>query len=271
MYTLRKEDLSLHHYLKNVALKDFIEEEKEVSLSLLSSISTSSSYVYEAVTSMEPLPTSVGRGWSYIDNYYDTTQQSGSVSVYDSGDNLIDDSNYIVDYIDGRIIFSSSAIIPSYVNYKWHYISLVDEWPLVEAAGVPVVSIGISRFNKEGFQLGGGKYVSRRVELNIFASNRAERDDVAEVLYDSLFRKGCAYQEFSKGTMLDWDGTWNDSYLFTTVSGVSRLKFNDTSFNIITPPLINISGRDSIMLSEMNRYRSRINFDMFHWDEELSS
>lgn len=269
MKALRKEDLSLHHYIKNNILQDFIETESSVLLTYLKDESSVGSYVYQAQSSMLPLPTSRGRGWVYLDSPSDKTEQSsvsGTITVYDVVGVVISGSNYLVDYVDGRVIFANTDIIPITINYRWNYVSVLDEWGDVEAADTPVVAIGISNFTKQGFQLGAGKFVPRRVDLNIFASDQAEKDDISECLYDGLYLKSCNYQTFAKGTMIDWDGTFNQYYEYATVNGSSNLKFDNVESRTIKATLM-IPSRDSTMQSDLNRYRSRISFDMVHWTE----
>jgi len=269
MKALRKEDLSLHHHIKNYVLRDYIEKEENISLSYLSSESSPpTSYVYEANSDMYPSPASKGRGWVYLDNPSDVTEQtsSGTITVRDAVGTVINGSNYNVDYVDGRIIVDTLSSVPATINYKWNYVSIVDEWPDIEAADTPVVAIGISSFSKTGFQLGAGKFVSRRVDLNIFASDQAEKDDISECLYDGLYLKSCNYQSFPKSTMIDWDGTFNQEYEFATISGSSNLKFDNVESRTVRASLM-VPSRDSTMLSDLNRYRSRISFDMIHWEE----
>jgi len=274
MKSLREEDTSLHHYIKNYVLQAFIEEEEDISLSYLADESITPpfelysgvSYVYEAQSNMDPSPVSKGRGWVYLDNPSDTAEQTNTVVVYDSEGTVISGTNYMVDYVDGRIICGSPSIIPALVDYRWHYVSVVNDWMDVEAADVPVVAISISGFTKQGFQLGAGKFVSRRVDLNIFATNQAEKDDISETLYDGLYLKSCPYYSLAKGTMIDWDGTFNSNYPFDTINGSSNLKFDNVESRTIKPTLM-VPSRDSVMLSDLNRYRSRISFDMIHWEE----
>jgi len=243
MHALRKEDLSLQHYIKNKVLADyFIETESNVDLTYLSDISTSNSYVYEANSNMDPLPNSRGRGWVYLDNYADNFEQTNSVIVKDSL---------------GTVISGN----------KWNYVAVVNEWSEVLASDVPVVVVDIVSFIKEGFQLGGGRRVPRRVHLHVFASNTAERDDLVEVLYNGIYLKSCAMQEFNKGTMIDWDGTFNDNYEYSIVGGSCYLKFENLASRNINPPLLGIPSRDMTMLTDLNRYRARLSFDMFHIEE----
>lgn len=268
MKALRKEDLSLHHYLKNYVLQDFIETESGVPLSYLKDESSVGSYVYQIESLMDPPVTSKGRGLVYLDTPTDIKEQtsSGILAVYDAVGIVISSSNYMVDYVDGRVIFDSTDSVPATIDYKFYYVSTVDEWPDAESADPPIVAIGISNFVKQGFQLGGGKLVSRRVELNIFASNQAEKDDIQETLYDGLYLKSCNYQAFSKGSMIDWDGTFNQYYKYATVSGSSNLKFDNPESRTVRATLM-IPSRDSTILSDLNRYRARISFDMVHWKE----
>ena len=268
MKALRLEDLSLHHYIKNNALQDFIEEEKNIPLGYLDEQSIpGSSYVYGLESSMHPSPISKGRGIAYLDSPNDKIEQTNCVTVYDQNYTVISGSNYIIDYVDGRVILANPSIVPATIDYKWHYVAVVDEWKDVqEISELPIVVVGVNKTSKSGFQLGGGKYVPRQVDINIFANDGAERDDITETLYDALYRKSCAYQVYPKGTMLNWNGTWNSDYQYATISGSSNLKFGNVVATTVRVATATPSNDVSI-LSDINRYRSRISFDMFHWEE----
>jgi hypothetical protein len=266
MKRIRTEDLSIHEYIKNEVLKDFIETDTAI-LSYMEDISSVGSYVYAAESTMAPSPVSLGRGWKYVDNWGDTTEQQFSVIVYDEYGAIISGSNYLIDYIDGRVICSDPNIIPYSVTYNWNYISVVDEWVLVETSEVPIVVVDISGFEKEGFQLGGGKRVPRQVTLHIFASDTAERDDIMETLYDGLYNKCCPNQLFNAGTLLDWNGTFNQNYAYSIISGSSSLRFENVKAKSISIPLLTIPNNEMMMLSDVNRYRARVQFEVFHWEE----
>jgi len=66
MQRLRKEDLSLNHFIRYNILNEYIETESNVSLEYLPDISEPTSKVYQAQTNMIPLPTDLGRGWGWI-------------------------------------------------------------------------------------------------------------------------------------------------------------------------------------------------------------
>ena len=69
MKRLRKEDLSLHHFIRYNILNEYIETEYTAPLDYLPDVSEPTSQVYQADSNMIPLPTELGRGWVYIDNY----------------------------------------------------------------------------------------------------------------------------------------------------------------------------------------------------------
>lgn len=279
MKKLRKEDLSLYYHLKHVVLSDFIETEELIPLQFMPDVSRGSSYVYEAVSDMFPSPTERGRGWVYISDPYDSEEQTNEVTVYDATvSGIINDNDYMIDYIDGRIV-TSGTCQPVYVTYAWHYISLVDEWSAIEAANPPVVVIDIHGTDKTGYQLGPGKLATRKVDLHIFASNTAERNDIVETLYDGLYLKSCPIYDFPEGTILDSDGTWygrrenmnKSETLFdrTTVSGIlGNLMFENVTSRHVNLPLLMTRGRTEVMLSDLNAYRSKVSFDMFHYTSE---
>jgi len=268
MKKFRKEDLSLHHYLRFNVLNEFVETDTDVPLVYLPDISTTESFVYEAQSSRIPSPTSLGRGWVYLDAYGDTTEQQSAVTVYDASNNVISGSNnYMVDYIDGRII-TSGTVTPDHVTYQYFYVSLVNEWQDVEAADVPVIAVNLEGFMKEGFQLGGGRRVPRRGRLHVFATNQAERDDLTELLYDGIYNKCVPNQDWPKGSMIDWNGTFNEDYEYELIQYHSHLQFeNVVSRNVNAVFLREIPNSDLTMLSDLNRYRARIDFSMFHWEE----
>jgi len=305
MKHIRKEDLSLFYYIKDVVLSDFIEEEELVPLSYMSEISSDpvdprceKSLVFEALSTMIPSPTERGRGWVYFDegcgfNYIGcpvTTsgipEQKTSVTVFScttsSGNLNIDPipyTEYLVDYLDGRIV-TSGTCAPKFVTYRWNYVSVVDEWAAVQAAEPPVVVIDMHGTDKMGYQLGPGKKVTRKVEIHIFATDPAERNDLVEAIYDGLYNRSCPLFDFPEGTILDYDGTWygrkenpdrdNPDTFFNTATvcgGLGNLLFDNVTARHVSLPLLMTRNRDEIMLSDLNAYRSKISFDLVSYTD----
>ena len=282
MYRARKEDLSLYFYLKDVALKDYIELQEKDELSLSNEVTFSNNKIYNIISSSSPSPFQFGRGITYFDDLTNeclvntttisgTPEQSDRVIVYDKNLNILEDDTYIVDYISGRIILLQS-VQPKYIDYYYHYVGLVDDWAYLPASQPPMVVLDMSATSKGGYQLGGGKKTSRKCSLHIFASSSSERSDLTELLYDSLFLKNCPIYDFERGSALDYDGTFfnrknnldKTTNLFSraTVSGVSNLRFEDVESRNINLSMVSSTRNESAVLSDLNKYRSRINFNL---------
>jgi hypothetical protein len=308
MRSLRKEDLSLYLYIQDVVLRDFVEVEEFAQLRLMSDLSTDGSYVYEPVVDFEPYPSERGRGWVYFDTpdneifcepftsvsginsagdlIYGIQEQSSRVVVYnDGGDEEVVWQDYMIDYIDGRIIIPYKLNNPV-ATYTWNYVSVVDEWCVIQASTPPVVAIDVGDISKDGYQIGGGKKSVRSVDIHVFASNAAERNDLVEVLYDGFHNRSCQLFEFSTGSVLDFDGTFNgrrdledrvselnskNQFLFdaTEVSNMSRVYFDSVKARRVSASSITNRGADKMMLSDLNAYRSKITFDMVTYDDRV--
>ena len=292
MKQLRKEDISLYYHIKHKALIDFIETEEMAQIRELElhEACRDDVKVYEALTAwcdedpVAPDPRARGRGWVYLDEetvmsgtYCGTTlsgyaEQEYRVTVYDVDLNVISGTDYIIDYMDGRII-TSGTVNPVYVTYDWYYVSVVDEWAAIEAANPPVVVVDIQGTDKTGYQLGGGRKVTRKVDIHIFASNPAERNDLVETIYDSLYNKSAPVYDFPEGTMLDYDGTWfgrkenmnklTSLFNRTTISNVmGNMMFDNVTARHVNLPLVMTRDRNEVMLSDLNAYRSKVSFDL---------
>ena len=287
MKRLRKEDLSVYLYLKDLVLSEFIEYQEADELVYSNNLSSTTTDVYEIASTAFPSPFERGRGLVYFDEglenecmvntttYSGTAEQSNRITVYDSSMNIIDDTNYIIDYVDGRVIMVNQGITPTYIDYYWNYTSVVDEWSAITAADPPVIVVDMHGTNKMGYQLGPGKKIVRHVIIHIFSTSPAERNDLTETLYDNLYHHGCPLYDFPQGSVLDHDGTFfgrrynlnKDETLFdrTTVSGTSRLTFENVVAKNINLPLAMSKGRDEVMLSDLNAYRAKITFDLWSY------
>lgn len=306
MRSLRKEDLSLYYYIKDTVLIDFVEKEELADLALMPEMCGINSFVYECSSSLEPSPTERGRGWRYFDpptggtncepfptfsglngdgdTAVGTPEQSEQVAVFEttsSGLGLVSPSEYMIDYIDGRIVAARKLNSPK-VTYHWNFVSVVDEWAAIEASDPPVIVIDVNGTDKTGYQLGGGKKATRKVDIHIFATDPANRNDIVETLYDGLYLKSCPLYNFTTGTVLDYDGTFYGrrdtlypenklTYLFDRdlTTGISKLFFDSVVARHVNLPLVMSRGRDEIMLSDLNAYRSKVSFDLYSYDDRI--
>lgn len=284
MYRLRKEDSSVYLYLKDIALANFIEFREKDTVTYSAKMSNDKYKVYTIDNEFDVDPFARGRGIVYFDDltneplvnsidYFGTKEQISRVVLYDDTFNEISESDYIVDYVDGRLLIIS-YVKPGYVDYYWNYVGLVDEWSLVSSTKAPVVVLDINTTKKVGFQLGGGKKVVRKGSLIVFATSAAERNDITEVLYDSLYLKCCALYEFEKGLPLDYDGTFKgrkenldkETNLFSreVIDYTSNLYFEEVEMKHINLPFSTVTSSLPI---DLNAYRSRITFDLVSYVE----
>jgi len=313
MSILRKEDLSLYSYIKESVLRNFVEFDSDIPLTLMPDLCSYDSYVYQAVTSMIPSPTARGRGWLYFDTVSSGTtpcdlytdlvglngdgdlasglpEQSNMIIVYENTTTvsgvvttIVSGTEYMIDYVDGRIITERILTNPT-ISYYWYYVSIVDEWAAIQAADPPVVVIDMYGTDKTGYQLGGGKKSVRKVDVHIFASNPAERNDLVEAIYNGVYLKSCKLLDFKTGTALDYDGTFYGrrdlptgtqdasnklTYLYdrAMVENVSRLYFENVTSRHVNLPLIMTRGKDETMLSDLNAYRAKVSFDLYCYDD----
>ncbi len=205
-----------------------------------------------------------------------TPEQSYRIVLYDEDLTVISGTNHLVDYTDGRIIMDNNTVVPKYIDYYWNYVSVVDEWASIEASDPPVVVIDTSGTDKEGYQLGGGKKVKRKVEIHVFAGNTSERNDIVETIHDGLYNKSAPVYDFATGDVLDYDGTFYGrkhtsnklTSLFnrTSLNDLGQLhggmEFNKVSSRHVNLPLLMSRDRGEVMLSDLNAYRSRISFEI---------
>jgi len=317
MKALRKEDISLYLYIKDVVLRDFRERSEYVDLELIPEYCVEGSFVYGVAGTCPSddvlfMPTERGRGWVYFDDptggsfcepyptisglngdgdpAFGTPEQDNQVIVYEttySGLSVVSWRDYMIDYVDGRIVSTRELQQPK-ITYTWNYVSVVDEWEHIQAANPPIVAINLLGTDKFGYQLGGGKRSVRKGGLYIFASNNAERNDLSEVLYDSLYNRSCPLYNFPSGTILDYDGTFYGrrdlddripeslimslnklTYLFDRehMPYMSTLKFDSVSARDVTIPMIMTRGRKETTFSDLNAYRAKVTFDMYSFDD----
>jgi hypothetical protein len=263
--TLAKlEDMSLQHWLKEVILP-IKWAERVVNNPLTYSPERER---FEADITWFPNFMQEGRGWVYfealatsgtlIPDSPPTTEQTTQVEVRNEVGSVIDPSYYDINYKEGAIIASGGTTtpdgVPTEVDYSQYYVSLLDAWPGVNPPDAPIVAVEMGNYRKEGRQLGGGRKAIRTFIIHIFATSSAERDDLAEWVYDSFFQRHIPVIDYRSGEPLNYDGTFNSNY----TGDLLQLDNNDDAlfyFDNIRAETININ-RDEI--DDINRFRAKI-------------
>jgi hypothetical protein len=197
----------------------------------------------------------LGRGILCFDHIGDTcvfgSEQTDIVKVYDGATNA---TGYRVNYITGQIE-SSDDLTGYLVDYEWYYISVLDAWPREDVPFLPLVSIELQKALPRPLQLGGGDIREGSWNIQIFAKNKVERDDLMDVLYSGLNQRRCSLYNFSKGLPLSGNGFYNTSF-------VSDLHPQYTSlfFEKVEKRLTGLPSWGFYEQEQVNRYRAEITF-----------
>lgn len=239
---LRLEDASIYNFIKHELLaRDFIEQLENVELELTNGVYT------PVLTGYDPSPASTGRGLVIFDDtlvngkyIIDTTsEQTSKVSVSGA-------TSYDIDYITGAVKNPDTA--PTDITFYWHYVSTLDAWPGTDPPALPIVSVDMRSTYSLGLQLGGGKRKQRICVLDVFATNRAERDEITDALESGLIHRTITVKDFSQGNYLNYDGTYNSSFDHSP-SDTSPIYIKDISVRFL--------GTD-VSWDVINKYRSSL-------------
>jgi hypothetical protein len=255
----RNISLTIHLYIKNTILYDWVSTEVNSALTLDPKTNLYmpdySEFDDELNDMAYPVPNDRGRGWIYFDYPDLTNEQTTQVTVRDSGGaTLTQNTDYIVNYAHGGVQHIAGNK-PYEVDYQYNYIATVEEWRQTNRSSLPIVVVDTGTLNKEGFQLGAGDLNINRGNVYIFGSTKAERDDLLNIIHDAFHNRQRQPQDFADGTPLDFDGTFNTGYNITTLSGA--LGACATHFdNVIARPL------QFNMVNDVNEFRGRVQFEM---------
>jgi len=255
----RNLSLTLHLYIKNSILYDWVGTEIDSLLTLDPNtnlyLPDYSEFDDELNEMGYPVPNDRGRGWVYFDYPDLTNEQTTQVTVRDkNGATLTQNTHYKINYTHGGIQYLNGNK-PYEVDYKYNYIATVEEWRQTNRSSLPVVVVDTGTLSKEGFQLGSGDLFSNRGNIYIFASTKAERDDLLDIIHNALHNRHIQPQDFSDGTPLDFDGTFNAGYNIVYLDGA--LGACATHFeNVVARPL------QFNMVNDVNEFRGRVQFDM---------
>ena len=256
MEFIRKVDLSLHYNLKYNILSNYIEPESS-NLEL-----NSDSGLYEPIYSYNPNAGCRGRGVYPFDmvgsGIFASCVEGDYINVYHST-GLIPPTDYKVNYKTPGITLISGTDIPVMFDYKWNYISIVDEWPYVDVPERPFIFLDWKKFDSEGFQLGGGKKHICDLDVHIFGSSKPELDDLTFIVHNGLYNKCLILFGFSGGDVFDWSGEYNSSFNCNCDSEISKIEFNDVEANYLNLPVD--------LKHDLNAYRSKIVLKIFGYKE----
>ena len=251
--SLRIENASLLNFIKHeVLVQHFVERVEDVPLTY----SQSDGYYVPEFDFGSPSPfirerglvlfDDVLRGSSYI---VDTAnEQSDKVDVAGA-------SSYDVVYTKAGI--KNPDATPTAISFDWHYVAVLDSWPGQIPPPLPLVSIDAEKADARGFQLGGGLKKRREIALDIFATSKAERDDITDLLCDRLENRHVTVRDFRRGGYLNYDGTFNTSFDGSPVN-VSPMTIDSVKASFLGT---------NLTWDHLNKFRARIVVNYHLYDE----
>lgn len=265
MELARKEEFSIFLYVKNCLLANHFAEQnlKEPLIFDAESNTYSISYDSEWIDIFqrgEYAGQGEGRGLVYFDippglnpiGCSFQEEQTNMVVVYDSSLNVISGCN--INYLKGEISYNG-AETPSVVDYYWHFVSTIDAWPYIDIPQLPIVSVINVTSDRSGIQLGGGHKRLSDWNVQIFAANKGQRTDLKEILFDGLYLKSCPLLNFGNGMPLNRNGTFNNTYIESSVDYYSDIKFMNVKSQVSGLPDWGFYKTDTL-----NKFRAEITF-----------
>lgn len=152
-------------------------------------------------------------------------------------------SREYIDYKNGLVSFSGTIpTTPPTATYSYHVVSVIDGFPDVDNADqyrLPLVAVDFVGMGRRPLALGGGYFVDRQYDLHVFANDDAERDQVIQVLQDSLAYQFPIMNFEATQYPLDYNGDINSSYTRNqqSTSGVrTTARVTDWSYRTIRVP-----------------------------------
>ena len=256
MEFIRQVNLSLHYNLKYNILSNYIESSSS-NLEL-----NSESGLYEPIYIQEPNAGGRGRGIFPFDTtesgIFASCVEGTYIKVYHSiGE--IPNTDYNINYTVPGITLVSGTDIPVSAEYKWNYVSVIDDWPSSNVPKLPIVLLLWKEFDIKGFQLGGGRKHICDVNIHVFGSSKPELDDLTYLIHSGLYNKCLTLFGFSGGDVFTWAGEFNSSFNCVCDEDICKLDLIDVNTKYLDLP-VNYKN-------DLNAYRSKIALKLFAYKE----
>jgi len=259
MKLTRQEDISVYVYLREKIITPQYAEFSE-GYSLNQAETGVWNIGYEESLQMYPFArdnhSGYGRGLLFFDVSGDMcnigSEQTEMVKVFDGATQI---SGSVINYKTGQL-YDNRDLSSCRVDYYWHYIATVDAWPYEDVPPLPIVSIEIQRGDKAPLQLGGGDIRETDWNVQIFATNKGERSDLVDIIFDGLHQKRCSIYTFNSGLPLDRDGTFNSNFNLDSHANYTSLFFENVEKRLTSLPRWGFYENETI-----NKFRAEITFE----------
>lgn len=143
---------------------------------------------------------------------------SKPVIVYNNGEPI--DTGFRINYEKGQVIFDNPLTPGTVVEADYHYcfVNLYPDYPVstdTEQIPIELPAVAIEHVHTDsvGGELGSqlARVIRRRFEITVWAQRAGQRNDIAEIIENRLWR-GIILIDFSKGYPFLPDGSKNPNY-----------------------------------------------------------
>lgn len=165
------------------------------------------------------------------------------------------------DYLQGIVYYSGVTVNPITVTYDYYTVYVQDGYPDyfddIKNWGdirVPLVTIEYIRRKNRPFEIGGRFQQDRAFMIDVIGNSDAQRDDIADVIEDSLRYTYANTVNYASGFPIDFNGDKNPSFNRGYVW--KDLRFQSVDSKVMRNPY----ERDKL------RHRTMINLDITTYD-----
>lgn len=152
------------------------------------------------------------------------------VFVFRNG-KIVPSGEYVANYRDGIVSFKTAQDpdVKITASYFYNWIEVTPSFP-DELSNKPIISLEMGPSREGALQLGGGRWVYTMYHLNVFALNRAQRDDMAQMIRETLEDYEAPLVDYNLGFPMLSDGARNPSYSEISQK-ICNMFFNDVRVN----------------------------------------
>lgn len=144
------------------------------------------------------------------------------VRVYRNGD-LVDENEYNVSYITGRIVFNSDQVAEDIItaDFGLNWCTVLDSFPDTPFEQC-VITVEQGMSNSSPLELGGNsRWIYTQFFLNVYPESTARRDDYSQFVRDLLDTRDIPLLDYGDGFPLNTNGTINQNYVEKRIGTIS--------------------------------------------------
>lgn len=148
-----------------------------------------------------------------------------------------------IDYQNGTVNYSGVSSTPITMTYDYYTVYVQDGFPDygedikdVDQIRIPMVTVEYTKRENDPFQIGGGFTQDRLFMIDILAHSDPQRDDIIDLIEDSLRYDYDQTIDYKYGFPLKFNGDINRSFDRGPASKWKTIRFEHTTSDIVHEP-----------------------------------